>query len=133
MNKIPRILLVTPVLEPGVDLLAPPVPSLIIPCNWEDRGEFYLHFSFLNQLSQCPEVSLNCPCACCNFYCCQPQKSVMDNNARVVPGSFLFTFHLGSLEASSFPKKSGLHIGPSLPSTGESPMTRNHLSYVEDD
>lgn len=68
-----------------------PCSSLIIPCNWKGREEFYLFFWSLNQLSQCPEVSLGCPCTCCNFYCCQLEKSVMDKNPRVVPGSFLFT------------------------------------------
>jgi len=41
MIKEPNIPLVTPGLEPGIDLVAPPVSSLIIPCNWKDRKEHY--------------------------------------------------------------------------------------------
>lgn len=59
-------------------------------------------------------------------------KSEMDYNLGVVAGSF-HCFDLGSLEASGFPRKSGLHIGPSVPSTGESPMTMRHLSRVQAD
>jgi len=40
MIKKTKILLVTSGLEPGIDLLALPISSLIIPCNWKDRREF---------------------------------------------------------------------------------------------
>jgi len=45
----PRILLATPFLEPVIDLLGLPVFSLIIPCNWKDRGEHYLCSLSLNE------------------------------------------------------------------------------------
>ena len=44
------------------------VSSFIIPCNWKNRGEHCLCSWYLNQLSQGPEVSLDCPwTTCCNF------------------------------------------------------------------
>jgi len=42
MIKEPKIPPVTPGSEPGVDLLALPVSSLVVPCNWKDGGEHYL-------------------------------------------------------------------------------------------
>jgi len=38
-QKNPKILLVTPGLEPAIDLLPLPVSSLVISCNRKDRGE----------------------------------------------------------------------------------------------
>jgi len=72
MIKKPKILLVTPGSEPGIDLLALPVCSLIIPCNWKDRGEHYLCSWSLNESSQGPEVSLDCP----QSSCCLPEKPI---------------------------------------------------------
>ena len=58
-----HILPVTPGLEPGIDLLTPPVSSLIFLCNWRDRGEHYLCSSSLNLSLQNLEVPFDCPCA----------------------------------------------------------------------
>jgi len=82
MVKKPKILLVTPGLEPGIDLPALPIPSLIIPCSWKDRGEHYLCSQSFNQSAQGPEVSFHCPWTTCLI----PEKSITDNNPRAVPG-----------------------------------------------
>lgn len=82
MIKTPKILLVMPASETVSDLPALSASSYTIPCNWKDRREDDLCFWSLNKLSQGPEVSCDCPWTSCNFSCCFPEKSVMDNNPR---------------------------------------------------
>lgn len=60
MIKSPKIVLVTAISNPVVQLHNLPVSCHIIPCKWQDRREHNLCFTSLEQLSQGPKVSLDC-------------------------------------------------------------------------
>ena len=76
----PKILPVTVGSETGIDLLSLPVSFLIVPCNCKDRGEHCLCSESINQSSQGPEVSPDCPwTSWCNFI-----AAYMKNQQRII-------------------------------------------------
>jgi len=82
----PKILLATPVTEPGIDQLGLPVSFNIIPCNWKDRENITCA---LDPLASCPKALkslLIMPGLVIELHGCLHGKAVKDNNPRAVPG-----------------------------------------------